>query len=760
MKNPFQAFALALLTATATLPAASIYEGFDYLAGSNLPGLTNPDGQTWLSAGPAGPNITVRNNSLLVSGLPAPVGGHADLRAANLIHGRVVLTWDQPQAILEEAPSVKGPWFSVPDAASPWSVRPEDSKTFYRLRLKNSPRLLQIEPSIISVGGQEGEELYVKGENLSPAYKLRMAGQFLGNQSFVDENTLRTDRPSLVAGYYDVELVDDAGHVVAYLQSGLEVVPGMAVRLDSPPVGNAAGEQCTACGTTPKGSDYINLFSGEFHLEAVDLRLRGRGLDLVWKRTYRSRQELDSAQGHGWDFSYNIYLTRQGAALVLHDGQGRADRFEPQGNGTFTSRILSRYIQTNIGGALSVLDADGSRWDFHALDAGAMAGRIAGMTDRNGNRLAFTYDSAGRLTKITDTLDRDLQIFYNGHAGIAALVDFTGRTVQYDYYQDGDINGGAGDLAAVTTPAVTGTPNGDDYPEGKVTRYTYTSRLADERLNHNLYSVTDPKGQTWLRVSYSGTQDPTHVYFDRVLFYMEGNPTDDIGLDYVPQTPSPDNLFATVKVIVNDRVGNVSEYDYDSLNRLVTWRQFTGQADPLVRTTQTVNRPANKLRSTDPDLFVTHYVWNDHSKLARVLYPNGNVMERVYESDLNPDAGALEQSNLRMIRRLPGPLGADQTELVETFYYAPGQAGCCGADFVTRHIDPNGNVTRHDYDDRGNRIRTIRPVPGSIEEWEYNVFGQVIAHTHPDNGSGHRQRDQFVHYTQGPQRSFVAQSIF
>ena len=42
------------------------------------------------------------------------------------------------------------------------------------------------------------------------------------------------------------------------------------------------------------------------------------------------------------------------------------------------------------------------------------------------------------------------------------------------------------------SPAVTGTPNGNDFPTGKTTRYTYSSGFGDPRLNHNLLSVTAP----------------------------------------------------------------------------------------------------------------------------------------------------------------------------------------------------------------------------------------------------------------------------
>jgi hypothetical protein len=41
--------------------------------------------------------------------------------------------------------------------------------------------------------------------------------------------------------------------------------------------------------------------------------------------------------------------------------------------------------------------------------------------------------------------------------------------------------------------------------------------LADPRLNHNLLTVTDPKGQTFLSNTYAPTLNPQDFAFDRVL---------------------------------------------------------------------------------------------------------------------------------------------------------------------------------------------------------------------------------------------------
>ena len=81
-------------------------------------------------------------------------------------------------------------------------------------------------------------------------------------------------------------------------------------------------------------------FSGESVVHAVDLRVRGRGMDFVLARKYRSRQQTLSplSASNQWDFSYNVWVEQSGPDLVLHDGNTRSDLylFDP-GTGTWSA---------------------------------------------------------------------------------------------------------------------------------------------------------------------------------------------------------------------------------------------------------------------------------------------------------------------------------------------------------------------------------------------------------------------------------------
>ncbi len=514
----------------------------------------------------------------------------------------------------------------------------------------------------------------------------------------------------------------------------------------------------------------VNLATGEFYEIMVDLRIPGRGLDFIWARTYRSRTGSNTNMGNGWDHSYNIKIEPDDQDFIVCDGIGRRDSYTLQDDGTWTAEGLFRVLSQNPDDSFTLTFPDTGTWTFNPVDDPNAPGKINAITDRNGNSISFFYGPSGRLVTIQDTLDREIMFSYNIDGFIDTVTDFDYRTVSYQYYDGYDPNGSFGDLKSVTSPAVTGTPNGNNFPEGKTTVFTYTTGFGDERLNHNLLTITDPNGQTFLHNVYSPPAGPNDPNFDHITRQIWGEPNDIIDMTYIPQAPGSENNFAVVKTITNDRMGNVGEHFFDNRNQLVILRQYTGRADPNEPTNldENINPPTSPLRGDDPPYFETRYQYNAEYSPTRIDYPNGNYVTNVYEADLDPNATQRCRGNLRERHLYAGTLEpvSDQSEIVELFEYDDGMGGCCGTNFVTRYVDPNGNEFFYEYDEQGNRIRKICKRPGSgsgggqtlakldsdpniVEEWEYNEFGQVTTHILPDNGSNHRRRDEFTYYTPG-----------
>ncbi len=516
---------------------------------------------------------------------------------------------------------------------------------------------------------------------------------------------------------------------------------------------------------TPYDDYGVLLHSGEFVHVAVDLSIPGRGLDFAWTRTYRSRSGPGGAQGNGWEHGYEIRAALEGEHVRVYDGNGRSALYLHRPDGSYTAKQFFREGELSIDATFTLSFADMGSWVFRPFDGSPAQGRIDSIVDRNGNALRFLYDAQGRLSQILEALGRTILVAYDGSGRIASVTDFTGRAVTYSYYQSGDADGAAGDLRSMTTPAVTGTPNGNDFPAGKTTTYTYSKGFADERLNHNLLTITDPKGQTWLTNGYASTTNPRLLAFDRIQRQVRGDPGDIVDFVYVSLVPKQvsDPSPAVLRAIVNDRVGNVGEYFYDGRNRCIARREFTGRADPDEPTTATSNRPVNQLRPDDPPWYETKAEFNEDSLVTRMIHANGNVTERVYELALNQDAPWRSRGNLRTLRRLPGshaPIG-DQLEIVETFEYEDGFGTCCGANFVKRHVDARGEETLATFDSLGNRIHVQHRIPTIVEDYEYDSYGRLIAHVRPDNGNGYRRRDEFGYYgpSDGVQNGYLREKI-
>ncbi|HQQ92492.1 MAG TPA: hypothetical protein PLU38_11585, partial [Kiritimatiellia bacterium] len=445
-------------------------------------------------------------------------------------------------------------------------------------------------------------------------------------------------------------------------------------------------------------------------------------------------------------------------------------------------------------GVFRLTFADTGFWEFNPQGTLPSAGKLARIQDRNGNALTLGYDSAGRLAAITDTLGRVHTVDYTPEGRIAGVTDSTGRTVSYAYYGGGSSGGSPGDLMSVTSPPVVGTPNGNDFPEGKTVSYTYTSGHADDRANHLLLTVVDALGQTPLHCEYD--LDPLSPAFQRCIAFQRGaHPP--ACLTYMPQAASPDNRYATMRCILNDAIGNVSEVSFDIRNRCVAERAYTGRAVPGLPVTDTANRPVGKLREADPDSFETTYAWNRDNRLSEACLPGGNVLAFVYQADLEPNTPARKRGDCRSVRaRAPTPVDVDgdglpdTAERISAYEYDPRfgsetvvrqvAAHFCPqcphpgfsdltspddgsmrnngfkvemAGFVTSETDPRGNVTTAEYDAHGRMGRiTFKAKEGATlartYEYDHDAFGQLTAVTHAPDANGHRRVDTYA-WSQG-----------
>ena len=398
-------------------------------------------------------------------------------------------------------------------------------------------------------------------------------------------------------------------------------------------------------------------------------------------RSYRSQIQYDGPLGQGWDSPANARLAPSGNNAIWFSGTGRRS-VQTRGDATHFFVVAGNYtyLRQELDGSFFFRDRDGTVQRFHAFDGTNRQGTLESVEDGTGNKTSFLYDSQGLLTTVVDTLGRSLTYAYNPQGRIASITDFSGRSVVYSY----DVNG---NLTSVRSPIVTGTPNGNDFPSGKTTTYTYSSGFADERLNHNLLSIIPPEeegsGLPAVQNGY-GTDPLTPEAFDRVGTQTIGG-TNSSGvaaggsLTYAYQFLNPgaatnDPTISRRKATVIDRNGNQREYLHNFMGNLLSLTHFTNR----------------NLRPAEPD-YTTQLSYNVDGEILQILYPAGNKALFTYQP---PGVDRFQDGNLLEMRLQADTIasggrgnghGAEANDRVWTFTYEPLFQSLVSA------TDPRGN---------------------------------------------------------------------
>ncbi len=515
---------------------------------------------------------------------------------------------------------------------------------------------------------------------------------------------------------------------------------GLPIPDDVGPPLQAPGEPrpYDACdGSVCERTEPALLHSGEFEETAVDLRVPGVGLDFVWVRRYRSRIGTTSAQGVGWDFSYDIWAEPAGAGVVrVHDGFNQEVELVANAAGEHTAPGYHRVGSHDAAGAFVVTFADGGTWRFRANTDPVAPGRIDAITDRNGNALHFVYDASSRLVTITDTLDRPFTVAYDADGFIASVTDFSGRQVTYDYYADGDPAGAAGDLATVTLPAITGTSTGNDFPAGRTTTYAYAVGSADPSLDHNLLTITNANGDTIIANTYGDSG----LELDRLEQQAYGGPDSLYQLTY--------QLVATtggvgLQTWVNDPEGFVQVHTFDEGNREVSQRVYDEPADRLLPTTITSNLPPG------PSFETTLEYDADHHVLA-IQQPSGARREYEYESGDPRRRGNIVEERV---------VDVSGAAAVQEYTYDPRFGNDRpGTQFATNIYDATLVWAEQTFDANGNRLTLTNGDPAQAEAWSYDARGRQIEHVAPTDAMGHAVVTHWMFYgtADGVQEGYLA----
>lgn len=506
---------------------------------------------------------------------------------------------------------------------------------------------------------------------------------------------------------------------------------------DRGPVDTGAAAPYTY-GDDPNGGytpENVNVGTGVYTTEAVDLAMPGRLLPFMFRRSYNSSDTTPGPLGPAWSHSFFWKVVDAGAYLTLRRGDGQRDHFTRNTNGTYAPppNVFDALVK-NGDATFTLTLKKQTQYEF------STSGQLTRIHEPAGNQLTLTYTS-GNLTSISDTVGRAVSLGYDTSNRLTQIQDPLGRKVTYAY----DTNGR---LATVTDKI--GNAAGQ-VPAQHQWKYGY------DGTTQHLTTVTDPDG----RVQITNTYDATgRVYQQRD------------GLSQLTTiTYNPD---ATVTV---DARGNSSSQTYDTRKRaLIESRVVSGQTlsetrayDTSGNLTSVTNRNnqttdytydtnGNMLTKTDPQVdlqtprYLTQFAYDSKNNIYQVTDARNFVTTRTFDPTSNVLLSESKQidattyavtkyeygdaANKGMPTRIIAPRG----NLTGTpdYAYATNLTYVTG-NLVTR-VDSDGAATSFTYDGAGRQITLVDPdASGSSSvdhTWitAYNENDQVKSQSDPMGG--------------------------
>jgi RHS repeat-associated protein len=342
------------------------------------------------------------------------------------------------------------------------------------------------------------------------------------------------------------------------------------------------GTSGTTINPTASYAEPVNTAIGNYYMSHTDLIVPGKGFPFRFSRSYNSRDPYSGPLGTGWTHNYNLFLTVDNVAgtVSIKQQDGSVITFSRAASGAYTPSTVGLFdqFQMNGDGSFTLTKKDQSTLTFTS------AGRLATITDRNGNYQLLSYDSGGNLISVTDTAGRSFSFIYDALLRISSITDPSGRILSYSY----DANG---NLASYRDPL------------GNTAQYVYDA-------GHHLVSATDPRNVTYLQNVY----DP------------QGRVTTQTNARGFVTTFAYNSPAAGTTSITDVR-GNQTIHTYDTLLRIV---KITDAANGTISFTYDANNDRSGV--TNQNGKTTFFAYDTRGNATAISDPLGNAISFVYDA--------------------------------------------------------------------------------------------------------------------------------
>ena len=306
---------------------------------------------------------------------------------------------------------------------------------------------------------------------------------------------------------------------------------------------------------TPSTIDPVSTVTGNMYHDETDIMLKGRGLNIVFTRTYNSgpTQTYTATNNQpfnkGWTHSYNMRLVANDygknpnfdtkddeiSSITYVDERGGEYNFVMDNGNILPPTGLFAELDYNKQNSLHTITfSNGVIYTFEGiLHKPFDSARLKSIKDPYGNQMNLTYSVDGMLENINDTLNIDgrtgLTLTYENHR-LKTLSDWTGRTWTFGY----DLKNL---LSSMTNPLT------------QTTQYIYNSKT------NLLDKIIKPEDRNGKKVTTT------------FRYYQNGK-----AFDYTDALGNKESLSYDLfrkRTRVTDPAGNIREYFYDSNGSLI-----------------------------------------------------------------------------------------------------------------------------------------------------------------------------------------------
>ena len=178
----------------------------------------------------------------------------------------------------------------------------------------------------------------------------------------------------------------------------------------------------------------VDLFTGAFTINVVDLVVPTAYIPIAMRRSYRSGRPYYGPFGFGWDHAYNVYLRElNDGGVALWTGQLREQHFRSAGGGFEPEPGLAARLEhiPGLTDGYAVHFPGGQVWLFERPAGWSDVRRIplATIRDRHGNAVSLSYDTHDRVASVLDAAGRGLLFLYGNCGLLEHVTDHTGSRI-------------------------------------------------------------------------------------------------------------------------------------------------------------------------------------------------------------------------------------------------------------------------------------------------------------------------------------------